>query len=191
MTRFITGTRYLVIVPVIGLALAAGAFFLFGGLQLILLLATRLMEVMRDTGAVHELPFEVEVIEHVHQFLIGTVLYITAVGLYQLFIQDIEFPGWLRIDSTEDLETNLIGVTVVVLAINFMGIVFTGDPTVILQYGVGMGAAIVALAVFVALRAWSSKLVKSADLAEEEAVRARQRRQDEVDAGGGEAGQNG
>ena len=67
-----------------------------------------------------------EVVEYVHTFLVGTVLFITAVGLYQLFITDVKFPGWLRIDSTEDLETNLIGVTVVVLAVNFMSRAFLG-----------------------------------------------------------------
>ena len=49
-----------------------------------------------------------EVVEYVHTFLVGTVLYITAVGLYQLFIREIEFAGWLKIDSTEELETNLV-----------------------------------------------------------------------------------
>ena len=70
--------------------------------------------------------FIYEVVEYVHTFLIGTVLYITAVGFYQLFIQEISFPSWLKIESTEELETNLIGVTVVVLAVNFMGAIFRG-----------------------------------------------------------------
>ena len=65
----------------------------------------------------------VEVVELVHTFLVGTVLYITAICLYQLLIQEISFPAWLKIDRTEGLETNLIGVTVV-LAVNSMGAVF-------------------------------------------------------------------
>ena len=72
----------------------------------------------------------VEVIEYVHQFLVGTVLYITAIGFYQLFIHQIDYPDWLRwlhIDNTEELENNLIGVTVVVLAINFMSLVYVDD----------------------------------------------------------------
>ena len=36
--------------------------------------------------------FIYEVVEYVHTFLIGTVLYITAVGFYQLFVQEISFP---------------------------------------------------------------------------------------------------
>ena len=99
----------------------------------------------------------IEVIEHVHTFLIGTVLYITAVGLYQLFVQEVEFRGWLKIDSTEELEINLIGVTVVVLAVNFLTIVYTGDPSILFEYGAGVALPIAALAVFVGLRTWSSR----------------------------------
>lgn len=100
------------------------------------------------------------VVEYVHTFLVGTVLYITAVGIYQLFIQEIKFPGWLKIDSTEELETNLIGVTVVVLAVNFMGAVFVGGTENLLQYGAGIAMPIAALGLFVGLRAWSVKLNK-------------------------------
>lgn len=71
----------------------------------------------------------------------GTVLYITTVGLYQLFVHEVKFPSWLQIDSTEDLETNLIGVTVVVLAVNFMGAVFVGPQESLLEYGAGIAPA--------------------------------------------------
>lgn len=100
-----------------------------------------------------------------HTFLIGTVLYITAVGLFQLFIKEIDFPDWLKIDSTEELETNLIGVTVVVLAVNFMGAMFSGGGTEnLLNYGLAIAFPIAGLGVFVALRAWSSKLNKESDV---------------------------
>ena len=33
---------------------------------------------------------------------------------------------WLKVDSGEDLEINIVGVIVVVLAIEFLGAVFTG-----------------------------------------------------------------
>jgi uncharacterized membrane protein YqhA len=162
MTRFLSGTRYLILVPIVGLALAASFFFVFGGLGLLAALVEVVTSALSGASEAHvaSLPVEVEIVEYVHRFLIGTVLYITAVGLYQLFIHRIQFPSWLRIDSTEELETNLIGVTVVVLAVNFMGVVFTHDAAELLGYGAGIALPIAALALFVGLRAWSTNLNK-------------------------------
>lgn len=161
MSRLLSGTRYLIVVPIIGLALASTVFFIFGGFGLISLLVEAMLHGMEGNGG--EIPFEVEIVEYVHRFLIGTVLYITAVGLYQLFINEIQFPGWLKIDSTEELETNLIGVTVVVLAVNFMGVVFTKDPGILLEYGAGIALPIAALALFVGVRTWSTHLIRRDD----------------------------
>ncbi|MEZ4768258.1 MAG: YqhA family protein [Caldilineales bacterium] len=164
MQRMLTGTRFLIIIPVIGLVLASAIFFIFGGIGLIRML----FELVRSaievlTGEVAALDRNlliVEVVEYVHTFLVGTVLFITAVGLYQLFITDVKFPGWLKIDSTEDLETNLIGVTVVVLAVNFMSRVFLGTPDTVLQYGAGIALPIAALGIFLGLRSWGTKMAK-------------------------------
>ncbi|MEA3338277.1 MAG: YqhA family protein [Chloroflexota bacterium] len=170
MSRLLSGTRFLVIVPVIGLTLAAGVFFVIGGFRLIELIVRGLLELAGLIAATphhgEELPIEVEIVEYVHTFLIGTVLYITAVGLYQLFIEEIKFPGWLQIDSTEELETNLIGVTVVVLAVNFMGYVFTHDAAEMFYYGAAISLPIAALALFVGLRTWSTQISKSTEQAE-------------------------
>ncbi|MCK4975457.1 MAG: YqhA family protein [Anaerolineales bacterium] len=174
MQRVIGSTRYLVVLPVIGLAIAASVFFVFGGIGLIkLLIELTITAIGSLTGAAHQTT-EVErgliifeVVEYVHLFLVGTVLYITAIGLYQLFVQEIQFPDWLKIDSTEELETSLIGVTVVVLAVNFMGAVFVGGETEdLLQYGAGIALPIAALGLFIGLRAWATKLSNEVTAAE-------------------------
>ncbi len=164
LVRIISATRYLVIVPIIGLALAAGVFFVFGGLGLIKFLVEAVIGVLQGSGPeahTEDIPIAIEIVEFVHLFLIGTVLYITAIGLYQLFIEEVDFHGWLKIDSTEELEMNLIGVTVVVLAVNFLSVVFTRDPSILLEYGVGIALPIAALALFVGLRVWSTNLGRS------------------------------
>jgi len=160
MSRFFLATRYLIIIPIIGLGLAAAAFFFFGGINLIVLLfeaiggGLGLIEIEHNG---EEIPVIIEVVEHVHQFLIGTVLYITAIGFYQLFIKEIEFPGWLKIESTDELETALVGVTVVVLAVNFLAQVFTGPNVDILTQGAGIALPIAALGVFIGFRAWAAR----------------------------------
>ena len=65
---------------------------------------------------------------------------------------------------------DLIGVTVVVLAVNFMGAVFVGGTENLLQYGAGIALPIAALGLFVGLRAWSVKLNKEAAASEENQV---------------------
>lgn len=170
MTRFLLNTRYLILIPILGLAVAAAFFFIFGGIGLIRLLLELLLQAF---GLSHEAVeteqglIIFEVVEFVHTFLVGTVLYITAMGLFQLFIKEIDFPSWLKVDSTEELETNLIGVTVVVLAVNFMGAIFAGDTDGLLEYGAGIALPIAALGVFVGLRAWSVRISREADAAPE------------------------
>ena len=136
IVKFIGSTRYLAIIPIIGLAVAAAVMFLFGGLGLVLFVLRSISTI--QAGHPTEILPIFELLEFVHQFLIGTVLYITAMGLYQLFIQDVPLPMWMKTESSEDLETNLVGVTVVVLAIEFLGVVFSGRQENLLQYGAGI-----------------------------------------------------
>ncbi len=157
-------------IPIVGLALAAAVFFVFGGFGMIRLLIESMLGYLGvatvEIHAAEPIPLEIEILEYVHQFLIGTVLYITAVGFYQLFIHDLPTPAWLRVDSTEALETNLVGVIVVVLAVNFLGLVFTKDADVLLKYGAAIALPIAALALFIGLRTWSTTLVRRAADAE-------------------------
>ena len=150
----------MILLPILGLALAAVVFFVFGGIGLISLLFDL---VFHAADSAHEANSQgviiFEIVEYVHTFLVGTVLYITAVSFFQLFIKEVDFVGWLKIDSTEELETSLIGVTVVVLAVNFMAEVLTKTDN-LLNYGAGIALPIAALGLFVGLRAWSVKLGK-------------------------------
>ena len=85
-----------------------------------------------------------------------------AVGFLQLFIKEIDFSNWLKIDNTEELETYLIGVMVVVLAVNFMGATFVGgiETENLLNFRIAIALPIAAIGVFVALRSWSVKIAK-------------------------------
>jgi uncharacterized membrane protein YqhA len=58
----------------------------------------------------------------------------------------------MKTESAEDLETNLVGVVIVVLAIEFLGQVFSGHEVDLLQYGAGIALPIAALALFLGVR---------------------------------------
>ena len=161
MSRVLVLTRYLVIIPILGLALTAGLIFVYGGIGLLFFLVELVGETLGLSATTHRADSELlvfQLLQYVHTFLVGTVIFITALGMYQLFIKELALPGWLKIDSTEELETNLIGVTVVVLAVDFMGEVLTGHTENILSLGAGLALPIIALALFVGLRAVASRL---------------------------------
>ena len=165
--KLVSATRFLVIIPIIGLALTASVLFVLAGFGLIAFIVESALELF--SGHAEELIPIIQLVEFVHQFLVGTVLYITAIGLYQLFVDRVPMPGWLQIDSPDELEGSLISVTVVVLAVNFLGVVVTPSQQInTLQYGAGIALPIAALALFVGLRAFAKWMShKTAALAED------------------------
>ena len=89
----------------------------------------------------------VDLIEITDVILLGTVLYIVALGLYQLFIdQHLALPPWLKVNDLTDLKRDLIGVVVVLLGVSFLGEVvnWEGDND-ILPLGAGIAIVIAAL----------------------------------------------
>jgi uncharacterized membrane protein YqhA len=89
----------------------------------------------------------VDLIEITDIILLGTVLYIVALGLYQLFIdQNLPLPRWLKVNDLTDLKRDLIGVVVVLLGVSFLGEVvnWEGDSNVF-PLGAGIALVIAAL----------------------------------------------
>ena len=55
-------------------------------------------------------------------FLLGTVMLIMALSLYELFIDtDLKLPSRLQIHTFEDLKINLVTVVIAVMAVTFLG----------------------------------------------------------------------
>jgi uncharacterized membrane protein YqhA len=87
------------------------------------------------------------VIEVIDLFLLGTVLFMTSVGLYELFIDpEIKIPEWLSVGNVEQLKFNLVVVISVMLMVLFLGAA-AGDwesGLDLLAYGGGIALVIVA-----------------------------------------------
>jgi uncharacterized membrane protein YqhA len=90
----------------------------------------------------------VELIQITDIILLGTVLFIVSLGLYQLFIDhEVQLPRWLIVDDLNDLKRLLIGVTVVLLGVTFLGDVVEWDgESDILHLGGAVALVIAALA---------------------------------------------
>lgn len=92
----------------------------------------------------------IEAIELVDLFLLATVVQVMSLGLYQLYFdQAMNVPSWLRIRTLDDLKSKLVGVTVTVMAVYFLGRTITSDGDIeILYLECAGGAMIVALTYF-------------------------------------------
>src|SRR3712207_3234966 len=100
-----------------------------------------------NLGKTHIDHLAVELIEITDIILLGTVLYIVALGLYQLFIdQKVALPPWLKVNDLTDLKRDLIGVVVVLLGVSFLGEVvdWEGENN-LLPLGAGIALVITAL----------------------------------------------
>ncbi len=137
-------SRYLVVAPIIGLFVAAVVLTAVAVVDIVKIT----MEVV--TGHLRLEQTVVAFIEVADIFLLAIVLYIMALGLYELFIDShLPLPEWLIVRSLEDLKEKLLGVVVVVFAIFFLGRVIESDNAIDLLYmGVGIAAVIASLAYF-------------------------------------------
>lgn len=153
--RILAATRYLMIIPVIGSFLGATALLAYGGIETVQLILGTIAqgEVSRSGAKV----LAIEFIEIIDLFLLGTVFYIIAFGLYELFIEpNIGLPDWLEIRTLDDLKNKLVKVVIVVLGVLFLGHVVSWDGANDVVY-LGGGIALVVAALTWFLSATASK----------------------------------
>lgn len=114
--------RYFAIIAVIGAVLSSFILFIqgFG------LIVKGLVGFFRDPYAKYELLFE-QLVSSVDVFLFALVLIIFGVGVYELFIANVDpeekpaemRPTWLKISSVDDLKSSLGKVILMVLIVSF------------------------------------------------------------------------
>lgn len=143
--RVVSWTRFIVFLPVVGLfvsSLTLVAIATFDAVKIVLAILAGHLELKSIL---------IQFIELADVYLLAIVLYIIALGLFELFIDDrIPLPPWLEIHNLEDLKEKLIGVVVVVLAVFFLGkVIEAKDFQSIMYLGLGIAAVIAALAYFV------------------------------------------
>ena len=138
--------RIAMLVAVIALLIASIALIVYGAFE-----TRHFVAAMFDSN--HETTRDGVVliaIEIVDLFLLATVMEVVSLGLYQLYFrQDLKLPKWLKIETLDDLKSKLVGVTITVLAVYFLGraVVWEGGPDV-LYLGGGVAVVILALTYF-------------------------------------------
>ena len=143
ITRLFSYTRYILVIPVFGALIASISILVLGGVETIRTISTVLAG---DAAVMASKAIVVKYIEIIDLFLIGTVFYITSLGLYELFIdENVPTPAWLHITHLDDLKSKLLSVIVVILMVVFVGQVIKWDSGWDILF-LGTGIAVVALA---------------------------------------------
>jgi uncharacterized membrane protein YqhA len=145
--RMVASSRFFVLIATLSLFLA----FMAVMVSTMIVTVTTILHAM---GINHEGMSQNEMIgkliKQADYALLATVLYVLALGLYSLFVDDrVPMPAWLRIHDLGQLKELLAGVVVVAIAVIFLGQALTWDGTSdLLAPGLASAAVIAALALF-------------------------------------------
>jgi uncharacterized membrane protein YqhA len=145
-------SRYLILLAVIAAFASAVTLLIFGAYETGL-------EIWHILNGEMPKSLAVTFIEIADLFLLGVVLYIIALGLYELFIDDsVPVPAWLEIHTLDDLKSKLISVVIVVMGVLFLKQVVSWDgERNLLTFGGGIALVIAALTYFISYKSGSKK----------------------------------
>src|SRR5215211_1637386 len=123
LRNIFAASRFVIGLAVIGSFVGSAILLVIATLSLFSIAWNEIANFDLDNLGEHHIDrLAVSLIEITDIILLGTVLYIVALGLYQLFIdQNLPLPRWLRVNDLNDLKRDLIGVVVVLLGVSFLG----------------------------------------------------------------------
>ncbi len=114
MTKLLESSRFIVVIGVIFLLLAAFAAFIWGAIKTVKLLSVIFLSVGQNPE------IAISLIQLVDAFLIATALLIFSTSLYALFIGDLDLPDALVARDFNQLKAKLSNVVILVLAVTFL-----------------------------------------------------------------------
>lgn len=138
MERVLQSSRYLVVLASVGLLVGSAATFGWGVYGVYEFVRT-LIEGDEDLALVR-------ILATLDVFLLATVLLVFAIGLWELFVTDLDVPDWLEITSLDDLKGKLADVIVLVVAIKALEKFTTvKDPGEAVEYALAAGLIVAGL----------------------------------------------
>lgn len=137
--RLLASSRYFVLIAVLGASLGAAASLVYSGRAVVAVVFTAFRQGAFNASGAKVLA--VQLVGLIDLLLLGTVLYLVAVGLHKLVVDSgLPVPRWLRLTSLEDLEALLLSTVVTLLADTFLGEVVIWDGEgYILAFGLAVG----------------------------------------------------
>jgi uncharacterized membrane protein YqhA len=142
---FLLISRILVIIAITGMIITSIIVIITAFAELGRIISFFLHEGMVSEEAAKFL--SVTVTEMIDLYLIGIVLIIMSIGLYQLFIDsDVKLPEWLDTPSFDTLKYRLLIVVAVILPVMFLGFAATAtDGTFIAGLGIAISLVMIAI----------------------------------------------
>ncbi len=135
--------KYLILVAVAVSFIASAVAFLWGAVKIVFIVSGLISSYGKDPLAA------ISLIELMDTFLIATALLIFAIGMYELFIEDIELPSWLVIHNLHDLKSKLGSVIILVMAVTFLKhVVEWRDAMSTFYFGIGIAVVSASLIAF-------------------------------------------
>lgn len=151
MSRLFDLSPSMILLAVVGSLMAACTLIVYGFLRVLAVIWDLITE--HDLTDAREERLSIAFIELIDVFLIGVILLIVALGLYQLFVDEKStLPTWLRIHTLDELKHRVIGVICVVLGVNFLSNVAEWTGGIDILY-LGAAIAVVLAALVLLLRA--------------------------------------
>lgn len=146
--RLIGRSRYVVLLAVVAVMLVSVSLFLLGTVGAVKSILNSWGEFAArgEAGSTEQI---VESLAVIGVMLRAVVFYLIGVGLYSLFIAPLNLTTALGVESLSDLETKVVSVVVVILAVSFLQhFVRWEQPFETMQFGLTMAAVIAALVLF-------------------------------------------
>lgn len=145
MRQLLNASRYLVLAAVVGSLLSAVALYAYGVIDAVVVV-TRTIQAgdISTKGAKALMLYFIEIFD---LFLLGTVMLILAIGLYELFIDaGFKVASRFQIHTFDDLKTTLVTVVIAVMAVTFLGQVMSWNgSTPLLDLGLSVALVIASL----------------------------------------------
>lgn len=149
LEKALSASRFLVVLPVVVLVLAAVGAFVYGA-DLFVLAVADVASAALPAG--HKIG---QIMVMIDLFLIGATLLIAAFGFYELFIDRVgdengsPLPRWLAMKDLNDLKARVIAMIVLIVSVDFVEVlVDSPNGNHILERGAGTALVIGALTAF-------------------------------------------
>jgi uncharacterized membrane protein YqhA len=170
MKWLIEKSRYLSLIGVFGLLAGAMISFFYGAYKTV---RTVHETVLNYASSDYKL---IALFDCLDSFLVAVALLVIAIGIYDLFIGDLEVPDWMLVHNLSELKAKFGFVIVPVIAVKFLQKLLSSENALeTLYYGIAVSLVSLSLTIF--------NYVGEKEKIEELKARSEEEKQNETRAG--------